>query len=71
MHLARFISPDLPLRRQQACLGVQIAQAALFQTEWETRYAVTRNYFSVIYAREQGKVVKSVVEKLDRFTNRP
>jgi len=66
MTFAGLLSPDLPIRKQQACLGVQIAQAGVLQMEWETRYAVTRNYFSVIYAREQYKVVKNVVEKLDR-----
>lgn len=64
--LGRLLSPDLVYRKQQACLGVQIAQAGLFQAEWETRYAVTRNYYSVIYARQQTGVVNGLVDKLDR-----
>ena len=59
------LSRDLPYRRQQACLGITIAEAALEQAEWETRYAVTRNYFSVIYARDQVRVVSDVISKLE------
>jgi outer membrane protein TolC len=65
MILARLIARDLPIRRQQASLGVTIASAGLLQAEWETRYAVTRNYYSFVYARQQERVVKSVLEKLD------
>ncbi|HMF17016.1 MAG TPA: hypothetical protein VKE98_07410, partial [Gemmataceae bacterium] len=62
--VAGLLSHDLPYRRQQACLGVTIAQAALDQAEWETRYAITRNFFSVVYARDQVKVVSDVIIKL-------
>lgn len=62
---AGLLSPDLRIRRQQACLGVGIAEAGLMQTEWETRYAVTRNYYSVQYARLQSNLVKGLVERLD------
>lgn len=68
--LARFLAPDLKIRKQQGCLGIQIAQANLFQAEWETRYAVTRNYYSVVYARLQGGVVKGLVDKLDRAVDK-
>jgi outer membrane protein TolC len=64
------LSRDLPYRRQQACLGITIAEAALEQAEWETRYAVTRNYFSVIYARDQVKVVTDVLTKLNQALDR-
>ncbi|MCI0379882.1 MAG: TolC family protein [Gemmataceae bacterium] len=63
---ARLFAPDLPVRRQQAHLGVTIAAAALEQAEWETRYAVVRNYYSILYAREQLKVIKSALGKLER-----
>lgn len=61
---ARLFAPDLPVRRQQACLGVAIASAVLEQAEWETRYAVVRNFYSIQYAREQLKVVVNVKDKL-------
>ncbi len=62
--LAVLLSPDLPIRKNQAALGVDIAAAAVDLAEWETRYAITRNYFSVIYAHEQTKVVNDVLENL-------
>jgi len=43
---------------------VTIAGAALTQAEWETRYAVTRNYFSVIYVRTQLNLLNSVLSDL-------
>ena len=51
--LASLISRELPYRRQQACLGVTIAQAGLQMSEYEAIYAITRNFFTVIYARQQ------------------
>ena len=54
--------PDLPVRRKQAALGKAAAVAALDEAERETAYAVTRCYFSVVYAREQERVARGVVE---------
>jgi outer membrane protein TolC len=64
MHLAALISREMHIRRQQAAQGVTIAAAGLDQAEWETIYAVTRNYFSVIYASRQEKVARGLVDKL-------
>jgi len=64
MKFAALFSRDIPIRRQQACLGVTIQSAQLRQIEWETRYAVTRNYYSVIYARMQVEVVEGLVRRL-------
>ena len=65
LKFARLFTPDLPIRRQQSSLGVTIAAAGLEQAEWETRYAVVRNYYSVIYARQQLDVVLRVRGKLE------
>jgi outer membrane protein TolC len=70
MALATLIARDLPIRKQQASLGVTIASAGLAQAEWETRYAVTRTYFSVIYAREQQRVTDEVVTNLKFYQER-
>jgi outer membrane protein TolC len=59
-----FIAPELPIRRKQAALGRVAAVAALDEAERETAYAVTRAYFTVVYAREQERVARSVVERL-------
>jgi len=64
MRLASLISRELPIRKQQAAQGVTIASAGLDQAEWETIYAVTRNYFSVIYATKQEAVASGLVNKL-------
>jgi outer membrane protein TolC len=61
------IRPDLPIRREQAALGVKVAQAQLCQAEWETTYNVTRNYISALYAREQYELAKSAIKQLQDF----
>ncbi|HWY86731.1 MAG TPA: TolC family protein, partial [Gemmataceae bacterium] len=65
LRFAGLFAKDLKIRKEQACLGVTIAAAGLEQAEWETRYAVVRNYYSVIYAREQSKVVNRIKGKLE------
>lgn len=55
---------ELPIRRRQACRGVAAAAADLQQTEREVAYAVTRAYFTLIYAREQEQVARKVVARL-------
>jgi outer membrane protein TolC len=66
MILPRLFTPDLGVRREQACHGVTIAEAALAQAEWETRYAITRNFFTVQYIRSQQVVVNDVLNTLDK-----
>lgn len=68
LSVSRIISPDLPIRRKQAALGVSIAQAGLEQARWETIYAVTRTYFSVVYAKEQTNVVVEALKDLKPLT---
>lgn len=58
------IVPELPIRRRQACLGVTAAAAGVEQVERETVYAVTRAYLTVVFAREQERVARSVVDRL-------
>lgn len=62
--LPGLVERDLPIRRHQAALGVQAAQAGVNLAEWETIYAVTRNYLSVMYAREQLDVVDGALRRL-------
>lgn len=64
IRFAAILSPDIPIRRKQACLGVSIAAAGLQHAEWEARYAVTRTFYSVQYARVQLGVIDNVIEKL-------
>jgi outer membrane protein TolC len=64
LRFAGLISQEIPIRRKQAALGVTIASAGVSTAEWETTYAVTRNYFSVLYARKQEAVLKKVIDNL-------
>ncbi len=58
------LARDLPVRRHQAALGVTAAAAGLDGAERDVVYAVTRTYFTVIYARQQEQVARGVVERL-------
>ncbi len=68
--LPRFIKKELSVRREQACHGVTIANAGLTQAEAETRYAVTRNFFTVQYIRSQAVVIDEVLVDLDQAKKR-
>src|SRR5262249_13160892 len=61
LHLAGIIRHDIATRRQQAALGVEVAQAQLTQAEWDTIYSVTRTYVGVLYAQAQLKVADRVL----------
>jgi outer membrane protein TolC len=64
LRVPRIIARDLPVRREQACLGITIAAAGLEQAEFDTIYAITRTYYGVIYAREQLKVAEDLSKSL-------
>jgi outer membrane protein TolC len=70
LHVPRFLARDLPIRRQQSCLGVRLASAGLSQAEWDNIYAVTRTYYGVVYAREQLKVAENVAASLKFYRDR-
>ncbi len=59
-----FVS-DISVRRQQSCKGVSAAQAELMQAEIDTAYAVTRTYYTAIYARLQYDVAADILTKLE------
>jgi outer membrane protein TolC len=67
LRLAALLARELPIRRCQASLGVTIAEAGLRQAELETTYAVTRTYFSALYAHSQEVLARNLVEKLKRY----
>lgn len=70
LHPPPFVARDLPIRRQQACMGVTIAKAGLDQAWWETAYAVERTYYSVLYARQQQQVADDLVAALKFYHER-
>ena len=50
------------VRRQQASWGVNIAAAGIDLAEWDTRYAVIRMYYTVMYAHQQMKLLDGVIK---------
>ncbi|HEY7154421.1 MAG TPA: TolC family protein [Gemmataceae bacterium] len=68
--LSIVLRKELPVRRQQARLGVDISQADLNRLEVENRYVVTRAYLSVLYARAQQSVLDDLIEELTYLRNR-
>jgi outer membrane protein TolC len=62
--LAALLSREVPVRKKQAELGVVIAQAGLNQAEWETIYAVTRLFYSVLYAQAQKELADTAIQRL-------
>src|SRR4051812_44029731 len=61
--IAGLIEREIPIRRQQAALGVRIAEAGVNLAQSETVYAVTRNYLSVLYAQQQLDVVDGALKR--------
>jgi outer membrane protein TolC len=59
------LHPQIPFRCRQATLGVAAAAAGLDRAEREAVYAATRLYFTVLYAREQEEVARTVIERLN------
>jgi outer membrane protein TolC len=53
------------MRKEQAALGDGAAAAAVDLAEREAIYAVTRTYFTILFARDQLQVTNKVVQTLD------
>jgi outer membrane protein TolC len=64
LHVPDLLVRELPIRRRQAARGVTAAAAGLDQAQRETTYAVTRTYFTVLFARDQERVARAVVDRL-------
>jgi outer membrane protein TolC len=62
-----FLQRDLPKRRQQASLGVTVAQAGVLQAEIDTTYAVEYAYISYLYALEQDRLARTILEELPKI----
>ncbi|MGL4419558.1 MAG: TolC family protein [Gemmataceae bacterium] len=61
------LSPDLPIRKQQAIRGVTVAQADICKAEIENTYDITYTYYSYIYARQQEITANNVIEQMQVF----
>ncbi len=69
LHIPEILDRELPIRRKQAALGVGAAAAGVDQAEHDAVYAVTRAYYAVVYAREQDRITRAVVERLTAIHN--
>ena len=58
------LARDLPVRRQQACLGVTIASAAVAQAECDARQAATYCYLAALYSLEQQRNADDIRARL-------
>ncbi len=65
-HVSLFV-PDIEQRGQQSDLGIQAAIAEYQSAEHEVTYAVVSCYFRVVYAREQNKVARGLVDQLEVY----
>ena len=61
--LSALLARDLPVRRQQAALGVTVAQAEVDAAEWDARYSAAYCYLAALYAREQQRTAQDILEK--------
>jgi outer membrane protein TolC len=63
--LGERLSPDLPIRREQASRGVVAAAADVQKVHNEVVQDVTRLYYTVVYAGQQEQLAADVVAVLD------
>ncbi len=61
------LSPDIPIRKQQADRGVAVACAEVQKVHNETVYDITRMYYTFIYARQQEQTATDVIAPLEVF----
>lgn len=59
------LAPEIPTRRQQAQLGVVVAEAEVQKVHHEINYDVSRLYWSFVYARQQQTTADDVITLLD------
>src|SRR5262249_35848972 len=69
-HLGRWpgvFPPALPARKQKAEGGVPAKRAELAQLEWDVPADVTRTYYTVIYARQQSRLVRFTQDDMAEY----
>src|SRR5207248_1546279 len=68
-HPAHALSPDLPIRKEQAMRGITASAADLQKVHNEVVQDVTRLYYTVVYARQQELLAAEVAGRLDVFAD--
>jgi outer membrane protein TolC len=64
---ASLLSPDLPVRQQQAARGIAIAEADVERVRRDVTYDVTWLYYTYVYATQQEKTAADVIESMETF----
>jgi outer membrane protein TolC len=67
LHAIPVLASDLPVRREQAEIGVGGAAAALEQARWDVIYDVSRAYIVAVYARQQLTVADEAERELGKL----
>lgn len=67
LRVPTFLQRDLPVRRQQAAVGLQAAEAGVKIAELDTVYAVHYAYVSYLYARTQLQYVENAIAGLEQL----
>jgi hypothetical protein len=65
LHGLASLSRELPVRKQQAALGITIARGGLAQIEAETLYGVTFSYLAAVYANQQMDLAGQIRDNLN------
>ena len=60
--LANLATPEMSIRRQQCCMGIEQAEALVLKAEHETRQAVTYSYLMAVYAKQQHRQLLDMIE---------
>ena len=68
-NLTTRLSPDIPIRRQQASRGISVATAEVQKVRNEIVYDVSRLYWTYVYARQQESTASDVIEQMEVFYN--
>jgi len=65
LHGLASLSRELPVRKQQAALGITIARGGVAQAEAETMFGVTFSYLGAVYANQQMDLADQIRGNLD------
>ncbi len=66
-HLLGRVRRDLPTRREQAALGLEITRADLEAQESDVRYAAGRMYVSVLYAATARRLAGMAASRVEQY----
>ncbi len=61
------VSPDIPVRREQARRGLTLSTAEIQKATQETTQDVTFLYFSYVYAKQSEQTANDVIEQMETY----